>query len=317
MWLNCMRFVDDKGVTVQELEQLARTRTNLNGMERWGYVFIEPNPTDRRPKPPRSTWLIRPTRAGQKAQEIWRPLFVVVENRWHQRFGKSEIDPLRKSLWAIIDQLDMDLPDCLPILGYGLFSSGRDDERQKPAERGHDRASSLALPSLLSKVLLAFAIEFEGESEVSLAIGANVLRLVGVEGIHVRDLPRWAGVSKEAIAMSVSFLEKRGYAVVKPESPSSRLKVLVLTPKGQDARNSYIQLLSEIEERWQSRFGKETIRTLRNSLERLVGKPTAESSPLFRGLEPYPDGWRASVRRPEGLPHYPMVLHRGGFPDGS
>lgn len=70
MWLNCMRFVDDKGVTVQELEQLARTRTNLNGMERWGYVFIEPNPTDRRPKPPRSTWLIRPTRAGQKAQEL-------------------------------------------------------------------------------------------------------------------------------------------------------------------------------------------------------------------------------------------------------
>jgi hypothetical protein len=27
--------------------------------------------------------------------------------------------------------------------------------------------------------------------------------------------------------------------------------------------------------------------------------------------------WRASVPNPETLPHYPMVLHRGGYPDGS
>src|SRR5580704_11831886 len=46
MWLNCMRFVDEKGMTAQELEQRARTRTNLDGMERWGYVVIEPSPTD-------------------------------------------------------------------------------------------------------------------------------------------------------------------------------------------------------------------------------------------------------------------------------
>jgi hypothetical protein len=197
MWLNCMRFVDQKGVTVGELEQLARTRTNLNGMERLGYVFIEPNPTDSRPKPPRSAWLIRPTAAGRKAQEIWRPLFAVIEDRWHQRFGKSEIAQLRKSLWGLIDQLDLDLPDCLPILAHGLFSNGRADERQEPAERGHDRASSLTLPALLSK--LVFAIEFEGESTVSLAIGANVLRLVGAEGIRVRDLPRLASVSKRRL----------------------------------------------------------------------------------------------------------------------
>jgi hypothetical protein len=38
---------------------------------------------------------------------------------------------------------------------------------------------------------------------------------------------------------------------------------------------------------------------------------------LFRGLGPYADGWRASVHKPDTLPHYPMVLHRGGFPDGS
>jgi hypothetical protein len=39
--------------------------------------------------------------------------------------------------------------------------------------------------------------------------------------------------------------------------------------------------------------------------------------PLFLALEPYPGNWRARVRPPATLPHYPMVLHRGGYPDGS
>jgi hypothetical protein len=30
-----------------------------------------------------------------------------------------------------------------------------------------------------------------------------------------------------------------------------------------------------------------------------------------------PDGWRAAIRRPVTLPHYPMVLNRGGYPDGN
>jgi DNA-binding MarR family transcriptional regulator len=173
------------------------------------------------------------------------------------------------------------------------------------------------LPVLFSKVLLSFAIEFGRESEVSLAIGANVLRLLGEEGVRTRDLPRLAAVSKEAIAISLSFLTKQGYAVVKPESPESRIKILVLTPKGRRAQNVYRQLIDIIGERWRARFGENAVGRLRDSLERVVGEPNAHLSPLFCGLEPYPDGWRASVPRPEGLPHYPMILHRGGFPDGS
>jgi hypothetical protein len=49
----------------------------------------------------------------------------------------------------------------------------------------------------------------------------------------------------------------------------------------------------------------------------LVGGGTAEDSPLFGALEPYPDGWRAQLAPPETLPHFPMVSHRGAFPDGS
>jgi hypothetical protein len=62
------------------------------------------------------------------------------------------------------------------------------------------------------------------------------------------------------------------------------------------------------------RFGGETVTTLRQALDRLVSDPGAR---LSKGLEPLPGGWRASVRRPDTLAQYPMVLHRSGFPDGS
>src|SRR5262249_22878458 len=134
MWSNCMRFVGDEGVTVRELERLARTPTNLAGMERWGYIVVAPDPRDSRPKPPRADWLARPTAAGRQAQEVWRPLFGVVETRWQERFGADAIAQLRDALWAVADQLTIELPDCLPILHYGLTSALPHLERRVPSD---------------------------------------------------------------------------------------------------------------------------------------------------------------------------------------
>jgi hypothetical protein len=115
----------------------------------------------------------------------------------------------------------------------------------------------------------------------------------------------------------MGILQKKRAVVTEQEESGSRAKVARLTPKGREAHDAYRQLAGIIEERWQARFGKGAVRAVRESLERLAGEPTEQGSPWFRGLEPYPDGWRASVRQPGTLPHYPMVLHRGGFPDGS
>ena len=38
---------------------------------------------------------------------------------------------------------------------------------------------------------------------------------------------------------------------------------------------------------------------------------------LFAGLAPHPGNWRARLPRPAVLPHFPMTLHRGGYPDGA
>jgi DNA-binding MarR family transcriptional regulator len=317
MWSNCMQFLVGKDLTVAALRDTARTMTNLNGMERWGYIVVQPDPNDNRPKPPRSAWLVHATPKGRLAQQVWHPLFEVIEERWHERFGRVEVMRLRELMYALIRQIDIALPDCLPILKYGLFSQLLDRRRQaaiRPAEADSRR---LPLSTVLSRVLLAFAIEFEQNSELSLAICANLLRVLDEKGVAVRHLPLLTGVSKEAIHMATGILQKRRLIVVESGPPGIRGKIVCLTSKGQKAQDAYRTRLEVIEQLWQKRFGSDTIVAIQNLLERWVGKPTAQLSPLFLGLNPYPDGWRASVPKPDTLPHYPMVLHRGGFPDGS
>jgi hypothetical protein len=309
MWSKFIRFVPEEGISVRELQRLtqADTKTLYTWLTRlsawWGYLVVDSAPGGRL-KHPGPAALVRPTPGGQKAIEVWRPLTGIIEKRWQERFGKSGVDLLRNALGAITARAEIELPDCLPILTYGLFSKAPGCEQRSP-----EAAEATTLPALLAKVLLLFAIEFERDSAVSLAISANILRLAGDERVSLPDLPRLAAVSKEAIAMSLTFLKSHGYA-----APS---KLLLLNEKGRLARDQYRLLVSAIEESWQKRFGKDTVRTLRELLERLAGDGSAQGSPLFRGLEAYTDGWRSSVPKPEGLPHYPMILHRGGFPDGS
>jgi DNA-binding MarR family transcriptional regulator len=330
MWSTCLRFVGDQGITVGELTGRARTGTNLAGMQRWGYITVAPDPADARPKPPRSDWVIHATASGRQAQKIMQPLAGVIEERWAARFGANNVAALRDALHAVAGQLDPALPDCLPILGYGLWSTpDHDHDRSAPAHEAPDRerlapkpdqrtnpAQPRAdLPVLLSRVLLAFAAEFEYESPVSLAIGANVLRVLDEHGVRVRDLPGLSGVSKEGISMAMGILAKRGLAFCGPAPDGGRWQVATLTPRGRSVQNKCRERLTEVEHRWQARFGGETIAALREALERLLNEPGRAQ--LFAGLESPAGGWRAGVRAKDTLPDYPMVLHRGGFPDGS
>jgi DNA-binding MarR family transcriptional regulator len=320
MWSNFMRFVPEEGTTIGELKRLLPSpdKTMQNWVARmskwWGYIAVEPKPAGNSSRRSARDALIRPTAGGRKAIEVWRTLDRVIEDRWRERFGDDAINRLRESLSAIVSRMDVGLPHGLPILGYGLYSDM--PENTQPSS-GESVIAELALPSLLSQVLLWFAVEFERESPVSLAISANVLRLLSEEGERASDLPRLASVSKEATATALSFLTKRGYAEMTSKKDGSRAKVIALSAKGRAAQVKYRELVGAIEERWQSRYGAKVVPNLRESLEQLAYGPSGQTSPLFRGLETHPDGWRASFPKFDGLPHYPMVLHRGGFPDGS
>ncbi len=295
MYLNCMQFVPDDGISTEDLVSRARTRTNFHGMARWGYIAVNDG-------------TVYATEKGRLARDAWAPLFREIEERWSKRFGPAEIDELRSRLAAVVTSIDRPLPDCLPILGHGLSCI---DRLQGST---HVASNERRLAPLLAQVLLAFAVAFERDSELSIALQADIVRVLTESGTRVRDVPMLAGVSKEAVAMALGFLEKRGYVTI--ASPTGGAKSALLTQRGVGAQKDYAERVASVEDRFRRKFGAE-VDAIRGLLEPIVGNATRTGSRLFSGLEPYANGWRADVRAPSILPHFPMVLHRGGYPDGS
>jgi hypothetical protein len=193
MWANVMQFVGEAGITAWELLRRSRItkenlRTSLSGLNRWGYVTVKSAMSTGGPKTPKDQWVIRSTNGGREAQKIWRQLVEEIEQRWDARFGKANIEKLRTALEELIERFDVDLPEFFPVLKYGLFAEARPCSKNNSSARGpaagrSSTADERAAPgrplfALLSKVLLAFTMEFESESDVSLAISANISRLL-------------------------------------------------------------------------------------------------------------------------------------------
>ena len=307
MWANCLRHVPDEGITVAGLRAAARTGTNLDGMRRWGYVTYTPDPG--RGKRPRPDAIVRLTAGGRRARDGWDGVPAEIEQRWRDRFGAPAAEGLCAALAAVVAELDPRLPDCLPILHPGLFS-----EPDLPDGATTPCADTLPLWALLSRTLLAFAAEWEDDSGRSLVISANLLRVLTEDGVRSRDVAALAGISKAAVAFTMGPATKQGLVAEQPDPDGSRWKITRLTSSGARAQRAYADLTAAVEDRWRSRFGAERVAALRDALEPLaVGDPP----PLFGGLTPYEDGWRAQVKPAAVLPHYPMVLHRGGYPDGA
>jgi DNA-binding MarR family transcriptional regulator len=232
-----------------------------------------------------------------------------IEQRWRQRFGDAAIEELRQALSSVADPA---LPLYLPVLGYA-------DGMRAGHVRDAPGAVAEDLAALLSQALLSFTLEYEEESALSLAMSADVVRVLSADGVQLRDLPALSGVSKEAITAAVGFLRRQGYAVVEAD-PANRSKLVTLTAQGVAAQAQHARLVKAVERRWRKRLG--------GDFDRLT-KALVSGRQLALGMQPYPDGWRAA-RNPyrartqavladpaSALPQYPMVLHRGGYPDGS
>ena len=324
MWSNFLRFVGD-GIAVGELLDAAglqkgRMLSTLGGMERWRYVFVASAGARQPPQAKRdgwgsarglrNDWVVRPTPAGRTAAAIWPELFDEIEARWQERFGADAVDELREALQAIVALIDVELPEFLPVVDgkNGMVAD------LPPREKRGAAVDVSRLAVLLSQVLLAYTLDFERESELSLPLSANFVRVLDGKGVSVRNLPLLTGVSKEATVMALTFLTKTGFVAV--EGTSAATKLARLTPKGKKLQSTLARLHADVAKRWETR-------RLRSALERVL-----EHADLARGLEPHPGGWRVTkpyVARTEAmlaepraaLPHYPMVLHRGGWPDGS
>ncbi len=229
------------------------------------------------------------------------------------------MDRLQRSLRPIFERLPFDPPAFLPVVAPTRngkaeptlsIAAGALPPRlacPPPTCPNSSPASCSGSPSTSS-----------GTRRISLPISANTLRVLGPSGVRIRDLPRLTGVSKEANAMCAGWLERHECAMAQPDPAAARGKVLRLTEKGARAQQKYRRLLHATEAAWGSTYGAAAVGDLRAALEHVVGDGTLARSPLAAGLDPYPDNWRAGVRQQaDTLPHHPMVLHRGGYPDGS
>jgi hypothetical protein len=165
---------------------------------------------------------------------------------------------------------------------------------------------------VLSRALTVIAVAFERTSPVSLALAANALRVLEPGGIPVAEVWSRAGVAREITDVSLGYLEKRGLATV---SGSGRGKTVAPTMDGLAAQRLTDARLGELDRRFEP---------VRAPLEAIL----ANTDGLADALTPHPMGWRAQppyaaqtermLANPRAaLPRFPIVTHRGGYPDGS
>ena len=296
-WQNYLRHLPAAGLPTRTLariagDDVASMTSRLGELRRWGYVRVLPGDDA-------AERIVQPTRAGNLARDTWEPIEPLIEERWRRRFGDA-VDALHTALTELV--AGEDLPFGFPILAWDRATT-----LHRPAEPAAIRPG---LSSLLARALVLLALDFDHNSILSLATTANLLPALG-SAVPLRELPALTGLSKEAIAIGVGRLVRADLAVER-ETP----KLIELTLRGRRIAKTASAQLAELEERWSART-----EDVASALSGIVGPA------LALGLEPPADGWRA--RAPylaqmrailadpvAALPRFPMVSHRGGYPDG-
>ncbi|MGI8867822.1 MAG: hypothetical protein ACR2F6_02950 [Mycobacteriales bacterium] len=301
LWTNGLRYVDEGGITVDELHARAHAACNIGGLERWGWLSVGEPGAERRDgygshRGLTGDTVLRPTRAGSYARRAWPRIVGEVEARWRTRFGDEVIAALRGALPAPATPMPWSPPEVAPADGF------RSHVIDGPAGDGER-----PLAALLGRVLTGLTVEDERDAEVSLPLGANVLRVIGSDVLRLRDLPARSGISKQAIAMATNYLQRKGLATAVAE------RCISLTPAGLDALDDY-----------RRRAAGTRAPALRGALETIVARADALSAGLvppdgaWRGERPYLAQTQSLLADPTAaLPWHPMVLHRAGWPDGS
>jgi hypothetical protein len=192
-----------------------------------------------------------------------------------------------------------------------------------------------ALPALLSRLLIAYTIEFDNEFEhhmphrtalfgsggpappvsgsgkpmgrpwlASLAMWANGMRYVPADGVPLGSL--------EGLGANLAGLERWGYVVVRPDpsvvsaerkGPRRAEWVVRPTRAGRYAQAVWGRLEGAIERRWEQRFGADLVAQLRASLVAAVGDADRAAAgkralPLYLPVLGYANGMRTAFVNP-------------------
>ena len=279
MWYSCLQFVPDDGIALTDLERLTFDQCRLRGTNP-GMVRWGYVTVD--------DGVVRRTAAGTTAASTWATLSPAIEQRWAARHGSRDVSRLRAALEAAVDAIGTDLPDAVP---ENAARGGR--LTLHPGTHNEPDSGPRDLAALIAKVLVQRTLSHEATSLLALSYAANPVRALGAGPVTVRDLPRLTGVGKETLAVMTNWLRKRELARV---SGTGTAKTIALTAPGRTALQEYVDAPG----------GGDS--DLRGALEPITAELEVTAPPGC---------WRARRRRPDTLPHHPVISHRGGYPEGS
>ena len=267
VWSNVLRPVGD-GIEQRALPAAARlskraVRAAVTAAEKRGWLVREGT-------------TVRLAPAGEAARRRWPALDADVD----PIFG----DDVKRALSRLVRQLHLEWPH-YPT-GYGpadhsitggVYAPGGGQIDSKVPTHGADWApvlrddvdgssvAGLPLSALLSQAFVAFAADFEELWIGGLHLAATVLRLLGDEGVPVREIPMLSRLKGDG----KSVLERHGYIDIVRHPDDPKVRIAVPTTRGRNTRDQYEATVGRVEERWGPKYGADVVAELRAALESL------------------------------------------------
>ncbi len=95
------------------------------------------------------------------------------------------------------------------------------------------------------------------------------IRTIDAGADTTAELGRQLGVSKQAAAKTIAFLEERGYIVGGADPRDSRRRRFTVTDRGHSLLRTGEQVFDELRERWAQRIGTDELERLEDALREL------------------------------------------------
>ncbi len=99
---------------------------------------------------------------------------------------------------------------------------------------------------------------------------ATVLTLLPLDGARITDLARAAGITKQAMALTVGDLEKFGYVERLPDPSDGRAKIVRLSQSGLGMLRDAQDAVEGAWKRYAGMVGERQLRSLRKGLDELL-----------------------------------------------
>jgi DNA-binding MarR family transcriptional regulator len=112
-----------------------------------------------------------------------------------------------------------------------------------------------------------------GFADIRPAHSINFFRVIDAEGTRPTELARRAGVTPQAMAEFVRYLEGRGYAERVPDPSDGRGRIVKLTPRGREASAVAGRVFTDLEAKWEKHLGQRAMAQLRRALAELASLP--------------------------------------------